>query len=249
MAWTPQGEFQHYWFAHLTAKLWSRFVVPRFKANAGPLNYIETGVADGMSMLFALENFGRPGGIFVGVDPFWNSRGWHEGEGLAHEQRAVANLSKWFDIEVERSQDNNYYFSRNKVRPDTRFPDCELRCESSLVYLPREQRQFDIAYVDANHEAPAALTDMINCWRILKLGGVMIVDDAERRYRGGMPAVAVALDAFENCFHGYFDVVFRHPKQVCYVKVNKRRRGQYPPTMVAIEPIAPTGQTGPDAQR
>ncbi len=245
MAWKPQGSFQHHWFANLTAGLWSRFVLPRFEKHAGPINYLETGVADGMSMLYALEHFGRPGGLFVGVDPFWNSRGWHEGEGLAHEQRAVANLSKYFDYaEVERSQDNNYYFLPDKRTGESNCYDCELRCQSSLEYLPFESRKFDICYVDANHEAPAALTDMINCWRILKLGGLMIVDDAERRYRGGMPAVAVALDGFENCFHGYFDVVFRHPKQVCYVKVSKRRRGQYPPTMVAIEPIAPTGETG-----
>ena len=94
MAWKPQGEFQHNWFANLTAKLWDRFVVPRFANVAGPLNYLEIGVADGMSMLYALEHFGRPGGLFVGIDPFWNSRGWHTGEGLAHEQRAALRSSQ-----------------------------------------------------------------------------------------------------------------------------------------------------------
>lgn len=250
MAWKPQGEFQHEWFLNLTAPLWDKFILPQVAAMAGPLRYLEIGVADGMSMLYAIDHFGRPGGLFVGVDPFWPSRRWHVNEGNEHRERAVKNLSARlnadpFEVEFDRGGKG---VSFPMVENDSSIR-CELLCEDSLKYMHLEHREFDIMYVDGNHEAPAALQDMCNCWRLLKLGGLMIVDDAERRYRGGMPSVAVALDAFEHCYHGYFDVVYRHPKQVCYVKRQKRQRGKYPPTMVATSSIVPAGATSDYVER
>lgn len=237
-AWTPKGEFQHNWFMNLTAELWQKFILPRLYAIEGPINYIETGVADGQSLIWALQHFQRPGGLFVGVDPFLPSRNWKPGEGKAHQARAEKNLELWYGCEGVEHPRNMLCFDADKR------PRCELHREDSQTYLGDENRKFHIGYVDGSHDAPQCNFDMTAIWKTLHLGGLLVVDDYERRYRGGRPQVRVACDAFEYTHWGYFDVLYIHPKQKCYVKVRRRGRRDYPPTLVMGPVIAPKGETG-----
>lgn len=241
-AWKPKGTFSHHWFANLTARLWQQFVLPHFAKHEGPLNYLEVGVAEGQSLLFALEHFGRPGGLFVGIDPFLPSRNWKPEEGNQHRDRALDNLSIFFGSKPDRQQsfdDGRHWFRFVKDRLA-----CEIFPQPSGEHLRREQRQFDVVYIDGNHDAPHAMLDVMLGFNLLREGGLLIVDDYERYMRGGRPQVKPTCDAFEMIFWGYWDCLYRHPKQVCYEKVRRRRRGEYPPMMVRGPVVSPAGDTG-----
>jgi hypothetical protein len=54
--------------------------------------------------------------------------------------------------------------------------------EESINILPKLltlKTAFDFIYIDGDHNAKAVLEDMILSWRLLKIGGIMLVDDYE----------------------------------------------------------------------
>jgi predicted O-methyltransferase YrrM len=48
-----------------------------------------------------------------------------------------------------------------------------------LVRALAEHRRFDGVYVDGDHEAKFAIEDIVLSWRLLTIGGVMVIDDYE----------------------------------------------------------------------
>jgi predicted O-methyltransferase YrrM len=76
----------------------------------------------------------------------------------------------------------------------TRFADCGLQfledaglrdivehhCEESQIVLPRllnDRRQFDLAFVDGNHRFDGVFVDLVFLRRLVRPGGIVIVDD------------------------------------------------------------------------
>jgi len=54
--------------------------------------------------------------------------------------------------------------------------------EESINILPKLlnlKTLFDLIYIDGDHNAKAVLEDMVLSWRLLKIGGIMLVDDYE----------------------------------------------------------------------
>ncbi len=244
MAWTPPcGTYQHVWFRDLSAKLWERYLLPRFERRE-PVWYCETGTCEAMSLIWALEHFNKPGALCVGIDPFWNSRHWHVQEGDEHRKATVSNVSAWFTWE-HRTDDHcldgvnqSETLPKEYIWSSTDGPRCEVHAESSDVYLQRETRRFDVCFVDGSHNADIALLDIILMFRLLKDGGVLIVDDYDREIRGGRPQVKPAVDAFVMAFRGYFDRLYEHQRQIAFVKRPRRRRG-YPPILECGPVIQP----------
>lgn len=235
--------FQHNWFNHLTGKLWAEYLM-RYKPSIS--RYLECGVAEGQSMLWVLKNLldDKPEGYAVGVDPFLDARSWHSGEGDAHRANAVGNLTALLGGKPV-SFTNGMYLWGIRADGKERPVICELHQQPSQAYLKIEHREFDMAYVDGNHEAPKAMLDILLCFGLLREGGLLVVDDYERYMRGGMPQVRPAVNAFMSTHRGYFDVVYEHPKQIAFIKRKKlRRRGDYPPTLIAVPSIEPSGDTG-----
>ena len=247
-----QFTFTHQWFHNLTAKLWSRYLLPH---KAGIDRYLEIGVAEGQSLIWVLQHLldDKPAGYAVGVDPFLDARNWHHGEGDAHKVAALGNISAMLgrqEIRLyytdQRHRDFKYW--RWPLHGDGPMDALESYCEiqpyPSQEYLLRERREFDLAYVDGNHDAQNALLDILLAYNLLRDGGILVIDDYERHLRGGRPQVRPAVDAFEITHHGLFDPIYRHPKQVAFVKrAKRRRRREYPPMLEAVPAITPTGDT------
>lgn len=227
------------WFENLSARHWKDYISPLFMDRADAVRYLEVGVAEGASLCWALENWGRPGGLFVGIDPFLNSRHWHKGEGNRHLERTLANVSAWYGQPIPMNPASDWQWDAEGR------PGCEVHRESSQAYLKTESRAFDAIYIDGQHDADNALLDILLGFRLLRDGGVLIVDDVDRKIRGGRPQVWQAVEAFKWTHEGYFDPLYAHQKQVAFVKRPRRRRG-YPPTMIQGPVIEPTGES-PDA--
>ncbi len=60
--------------------------------------------------------------------------------------------------------------------------------------LPRSE-QFDLAFVDGDHSHDIALTDATNVWPLLRLGGILVMDDAGRSEVSS--AIGILLDRYQ----------------------------------------------------
>lgn len=235
----PTYTFSHNWFNNLTAKIWSKCLLPHKPRIS---SYLEVGVCEAQSLVWVLENLldDKVDGIAVGVDPFLDSRNWHKGEGDTAKRLAFGNLSAHMGVQPGHSEGStSWTWMRG------RSPFVELRAEPSQQWLKKEHREFDLVYVDGNHDAPNALLDILLCFNLLRVGGILVIDDYDRRQaRGGRIQVQAAVQAFEDTHHGLYDELYRHYKQVAFIKQNRRRRGEYPPMLVAQPCIVPDGPTG-----
>jgi predicted O-methyltransferase YrrM len=124
---------------------------------------IEVGLALGISALFLCEAVLARGGRHVAIDPF-QQESWR-GAGLRTLREAG----------VQESVD---------VLP-----------EESQVALPRllgEGRQFDLAFIDGDHRFEGVFLDLYYMTRLIRPGGVVVVDDM------WMPSVRTAVAYVER---------------------------------------------------
>lgn len=76
-------------------------------------------------------------------------------------------------------------------------------------FVPRESA--DVVFVDGSHIAGDILWDLVNAYRVARVGGILIADDYSwNTHRPDCPKVAI--DAFATCFKGKVD--FREVNRV-----------------------------------
>lgn len=69
---------------------------------------------------------------------------------------------------------------------------------------------FDAAYIDGSHTAPDVLEDVVLVFRLLKPGGILILDDYEWHDAGDtLLEPRIAVDAFLDVFAGKYDLLHR----------------------------------------
>lgn len=75
----------------------------------------------------------------------------------------------------------------------------ETPSQQSLKFL--HEKSFDFIYIDGSHVTTDVLTDLVLSWRLLKNGGIMILDD----YRYCVPEMdcvpALAIESFKTIFN------------------------------------------------
>ena len=136
-------------------------------------------------------------------------------------------IDTWADgdgPEVERRFDHNMQtaLSRSKHSAKT-YKDKAYSADALAKLLAQGNKEvFDFIYIDGSHTAPDVLTDCIMAFRLLKVGGVMVLDDylwtvdrsnelattgAEDFYNLPKPAI----DAFMNIFQRKMRVLHQFP--------------------------------------
>lgn len=243
--WNPPGEWRNKWFIEYALPIWEKLLLPHL---GDVRSYLEIGISEGLSMLWVLEHLlaGKEGAFADGVDPYWPARNFGSHIEEAKQRRVICaqNLALWAGMpRPEYPQIPSMFFRVEGVEGGgTRavYPECRLHIESSESFLvaARAAQQYDLIYVDGNHNASDALLDVVLCWRLLKVGGVMVVDDLDQRYRGNRPRAWHAVRAFEDCFDSLYDTVFVHQRQKAFRKIERRRAG-HPPTLRIGDPIEP----------
>jgi hypothetical protein len=86
----------------------------------------------------------------------------------------------------------------------------EGRSQERLRVLPLDHYQF--AYLDGSHLTCDVLEDLVLMWRLLRTGGVLILDDYAYRRNHFTDALAdpgFAIDAFTSCFAGKWTELHR----------------------------------------
>lgn len=69
---------------------------------------------------------------------------------------------------------------------------------------------YDFVYIDGSHLAQDVLTDAISCWRVTKVGGLMIFDDYLRKPPKNRQATpTIAIDAFISLFGDTLELIHK----------------------------------------
>lgn len=150
-------------------------------------------------------------GVFEGRSLFWMLENV-----LTHPQsRAVALDAFWPSYEptfLSNLEKSGVAYKVKIVKGLSRF---ELR------QLP--VHSFDIIYVDASHTADNTLSDMVLSWDLLKVGGLMIIDDYplfpdmpfEIRPGGAIKAFVLAHRRKIEIVHNKWQIIIRRKKDSC----------------------------------
>jgi len=165
--------FTQDWFSS-NLPYWDQIIRQNF-ADQQNLNFLEIGSFEGRSACWLMENvLTHDSSRLTCIDPFTGS--------VEHSGIDLGNLRERFD--------NNTREWHEKMRV------IQKTSSTALPELLTSSEKFDVIYVDGSHMACDVMFDAVNCFELLKLGGVMIFDD----YLGGklttISDVKPAVDAF-----------------------------------------------------
>lgn len=80
------------------------------------------------------------------------------------------------DPSITKNGRHNLRFHKDRVVLIEDYSDSVL-----LNMISLKRFVFDFIYVDGDHNASSVLTDLILAWRLLKVGGIMLIDDYEMK--------------------------------------------------------------------
>ncbi|HEY5070913.1 MAG TPA: class I SAM-dependent methyltransferase [Caulobacteraceae bacterium] len=156
----------------------------RFAQERTRIDYLEIGAYEGRSLAF-IDHL-LPGKVAATVvDP------WFDG--------ALNSEPKYHAVEPR--------FARNRAKLG--FDSLKVVKGFSTYELPRMLQAgeaFDLIYVDGSHTAWAVLVDLAFCAAMLRVGGLMILDDYWLTTQLGGPGVKPAVDRFHGVFRDYFEI-------------------------------------------
>lgn len=141
-----------HWFIN-NAYHWNQVFEDR-KIYKKKLKILEIGSFEGLSSLYFLYYF--PNSKLTCVDLWKNNK--------QDKDYKFFNVEKTFDNNTKKFKKKLKKF---KCTSDTFFKE-------NLEYL---ENKFDIIYVDGNHNYQFVFRDLINSFRAIKVGGIIIVDD------------------------------------------------------------------------
>ena len=170
------------WFSH-NVSLWGT-VLKEFQGKPN-VNYLEIGSWEGRSLLWVLDNIlTDPTSRLTAIDPLMDDPGWPDSK------------------DIKGTLFSNIKLSGQEARVNVivGFSQIELR------KLPLES--YDIIYVDGSHTAPDTLEDLVLSFRLLKPGGILIMDDYQHYpLTQTFDRPKFAMDAFHACFRGQVEVL------------------------------------------
>ena len=137
----------------------------------------------------------------------------------------VTVIDPWFDEDL--NPEEKYHaveprFGRNAAKLN--FTALATRKGFSTYELPRmleAGEAFDLIYIDGSHTAWAVGVDLAYCAAMLRVGGMMVLDDYwHHESEIGGPGVKQAVDRFHGVFRQYFDITAVY-RQVALTKTRE----------------------------
>ena len=188
------------WFERDVAPIWNRHFLEGYSTS--PVSprvdaYCEIGTAAGDSLIWVLENL-HPR-LAVAIDPYTAPRSRMQKTYDAYKREAAIRLAQYAD----------------RVALIYESSDLWLMKQCSLP----EHQTYDLLLVDGDHNGIPALTDMVLGWRLLNVGGIMIVDDLHRRWLHGRSKVREAWRAWCDVYEDFYEFVYRLPHQAAVRKI------------------------------
>jgi len=172
------------WFSRRAKDNFEKFLKPLADQ---PVTYIEIGVFEGASATWICENvLTHPDSRGYGIDPWPPTRKRTEEQMDEIHKRAIENLepyAKKFELIKSSSTD---VLRSNRFKPNSA----------------------DVIYIDGMHFAPNVMTDAVQAFIILKVGGIMIFDDYSADIgKHGILCVKPAVDAFILTYNRFVEIL------------------------------------------
>ncbi len=162
------------------------------------LNYLEVGPYEGRSFFWLLDNIlTHPSTRATAIDIF------------------ESGDSKWYDPQFE------HQFMRNLRASGRADKVTVIKGMSEDKLRELEVNSFDLIYIDGSHATADVLADLVLAWGLLKVGGIMIIDDFS--WRSEWPfdlRPAFAINAFVSAYGHQIDIL--NPNQVVLRKKENR---------------------------
>jgi hypothetical protein len=147
-----KNEINAEWF--LQHSFYWNNIFTKFSLYKKPLQILEIGSFEGYSSLYFLKNF--PNSIITCVDTWEN-----------HKEYKNFDLSK---VEMNFDLNTNKYKNNLKKFKKTSDLFFKKNCSNKKCY-------YDIIYIDGDHFYETVFRDLINSFKVLKKGGLLIIDD------------------------------------------------------------------------
>jgi predicted O-methyltransferase YrrM len=179
-------QFSENWFVnHLP--IWRELF-----AKYSPERILEVGSFEGRSAAYITEECASLTRL-VCIDT------WQDYPGMEKEFAGV-QMSR-----VEQRFDDNMVVAQRRRPSPIDFRKIKDTSAHALAALVAERQSFDLVYIDGSHMAADVLTDAVFAFQLLRLGGVMILDDylwrdKDTDGRDILHAPKAAIDAFTNIF-------------------------------------------------
>jgi len=149
------------------------------KYQLAPMNYVEIGCFYGANLLSVVNSYAsHPQSKLYAVDPWMDYSDYPE---YKHQQNTIYDA-----------------FQHNLQCCEQRSKICVMRGFSHAEIPKLLDDNFDIIYIDGNHEPEYVTEDAVLSFRKLKVGGYLIFDD----YGWGGPDLTQrGIDAFLSSYH------------------------------------------------
>jgi predicted O-methyltransferase YrrM len=181
---TPTSDtysFRTNWF-EINARAYWDYLIPALEN----LNsYLEIGCFEGNSACYIADH--ARGDLHM---TFLDS--WEGAPGVIPAHLDMETAEKNFIANIDKAIDNSPYLVTKRV--------LKKKSDKGLAQLFLEEQQYDLVYVDANHEGWLALYDAVLAYRLCKIGGTLIFDDYTPFYNDvGDPDSTHSLSYTQNC--------------------------------------------------
>lgn len=181
-------EFTNTWFENSAKAIWDG-LLPQLRPN----RVLEIGSYEGASVCHLIESNNWTENLHIICIDTWDG-------GVEHKARGInmVSVEDRFDYNIAMAQERNTaQCTVFKVKGRSNS------CCAELIH--RQNDPFDFIYIDGSHQAPDVLTDAVNCFQLLRIGGVIGFDDYtwnENLSYGVDPlrSPKIAVDAFTTIF-------------------------------------------------
>ncbi len=155
-----------------------------------PSKILEVGSYEGQSICHVIQLMGKVHPLEVDCIDTW----------AGGQEHAGINMS-----DVEQRFDHNVAIACNSVSNPVNVVKIKSHSFIGLTHLIAQKKlnYYDLIYIDGSHETPDVLADLVIAFRLLRVGGLMILDD----YLWGLGVDAqpllnpkLAIDSFLNCY-------------------------------------------------
>jgi len=195
--------FSQFWFSnHIPA--WEKII-----SRVRPLRVIEIGCYEGRATTYIIERCSQFGPLSYCCIDTWSGS---------------VDLSPAQMVGVEERFDNNVALAISKVDTPVTFRKLKQTSSSALIQLLSSgDKRYDLIYIDRSHTAPDVLLDAVLAFRLLRIGGIMIMDDylwtmEPQRSVDLLNTPKLAIDAFTSIYMRKLRILSDLPNSQCFVE-------------------------------
>jgi predicted O-methyltransferase YrrM len=98
-----------------------------------------------------------------------------------------------------------------------------------LELLNTHRDFFDFVYIDGDHHGYAMLQDVVMSWKLLKCGGIILLDDYGMTFKDPrMVSPKTTIDAFLEIYRNHYELIIKN-YQVAIKKIKNYMPLEYTP--------------------